>query len=59
MGAKGDFFQRGSFVMGDGIRTHFWEDSWLGDRPLSVQYPTLFNTVRTKEVIVADVLTQT
>jgi hypothetical protein len=26
MGVEGDFFQRGSFVMGDGTRTRFWED---------------------------------
>jgi hypothetical protein len=50
------FFQRGSFSVGGGNGTRFWEDTRLGDTSLASQYPTLYNIVRTKDVLVADVL---
>jgi hypothetical protein len=59
MEVKDDFFQRGSFVIGDGLGTCFCEDIWLGNTSLANQYPTLYNIVRTKNVLVADVLNQT
>jgi hypothetical protein len=55
MKVKDDFFQRGSFVVRDDMKTRFWEDTWLGDTPLADQYPSLYNIVRTKHVLVADV----
>jgi hypothetical protein len=55
-GTKNDSFQRGYFVVGDGMRNRFWEDPWLGDTPLVSQYPNLFNIVQTKEVTVVDVV---
>jgi hypothetical protein len=55
---KDEFFQRGSFSVGNGLTTQFWEDSWLGNSPLSVQYPALFNKVAHRNVRVADVLSQ-
>jgi hypothetical protein len=48
MKVKDDFFQGGSFVVGDGMKTRLWEDTWLGDTPLATQYPSLYNIVRTK-----------
>jgi hypothetical protein len=59
MGAKNDFFQHGSFVIGDGLGTCFWEDIWLGNTSLATWYPTLYNIIRTKNVLVADVLNKT
>jgi hypothetical protein len=56
MGGRDEFFERGSFVLGDRMDTRFWEDVWLGDTPLSSQYPALYNIVRYKHVRVADVL---
>jgi hypothetical protein len=38
------------------MKTRFWEDTWLGDTPLATQYLNLFNIARTKNVLVADVL---
>jgi hypothetical protein len=35
------FFSRGTFSVEDGIATHFWEDSWLGETPLATQYASL------------------
>jgi hypothetical protein len=58
MGVKNNFFQQGSFVIGDGLRTGFWEDIWLGDISLANKYPTLYNIIKTKNVLVADVLNQ-
>ena len=51
-----DFFSNGTFKIGNGQGTRFWEDTWLGDNPLSMQYPSLFNIVHHKNVLVADVL---
>jgi hypothetical protein len=36
MGVKEDFFSRGFFKIGNGQRTRFWEDVWLGELPLSI-----------------------
>jgi hypothetical protein len=30
MNVKDEFFKRGSFVVGNGLTTRFWEDIWLG-----------------------------
>jgi hypothetical protein len=53
MRVKEDLFSRGSFVLGNGSSIRFWEDKWLGDRPLAVQYPLLYNIVRHKDQMVA------
>jgi hypothetical protein len=56
MGLKEIFFKNGSFTVGNGQKTRFWEDTWFGDTPLALQYPSLYNIVRRKSVLVADVL---
>jgi hypothetical protein len=56
MYVKDDFFARGSFVVGNGLNTRFWEDIWLGDKSLAEDYPTLYNIVYHKNVTVASVL---
>jgi hypothetical protein len=56
MKMKDDFFKRGYFNIGNGKNTSFWGDKWLGDVPLSQQYPSLFSIVERKQVSVADVL---
>lgn len=56
MRVKDEFFRRGEFVVGNGQTTWFWEDTWLGDTPLGIQYPTLYNIVQRKNVYVASVL---
>jgi hypothetical protein len=59
MGVKDEFFSRGSFWVGNGQQVRFWEDTWLGDAPLASQYPSLYNIVRRKNVLVSDVLINT
>ena len=37
-----------------GPRLFFWIDTWLGDSPLKIQYPTLFSMCRDPNALVAD-----
>ncbi|PWA51809.1 reverse transcriptase domain, Reverse transcriptase zinc-binding domain protein [Artemisia annua] len=39
--------------LGDGSSLNFWGDLWLGDTPLRVRYPNLFNLERDKWVKVS------
>jgi len=41
-------------VVGDGRDTYFWYDTWLGDVPLRLKYPRLFDLTMDKECKVAD-----
>lgn len=49
MQVKDEFFSRGSFQIGNGQNTRFWEDTWLRDYPLSHQYPMLYSIVQRKQ----------
>jgi hypothetical protein len=53
---KETFSKFGSFRVGDGEGTRFWEDSWLGDAPLASQYPSLYAIVNYKNVTVANAI---
>jgi hypothetical protein len=50
---KEEFLKHGSFVVNNGMSAWFWKDTWLGNRPLADQYPSLYNNVRNKNVTVA------
>ena len=56
MEIKDQFFERGKFVVQNGLQTRFWEDWWIGNKPLKLQYPTLYRIVRKKNQTVASVL---
>ena len=58
MGVKHEFFKHISFTLGNGEGIRFWEANLLGDSPLAIQYPSLYNIVRYKNVLVAHVLSQ-
>ena len=58
MRIKEDFYSRGSFKVGNGMNTRFWEDTWLGVTPLAQQYPMLYNIVQRKQVSVANIFSQ-
>ena len=45
------FFSKGSFNVGNGKYTHFWEG--LGDTPLVKQYPSLYNIAQRKDALIA------
>jgi hypothetical protein len=56
MKVKEEFLSRGSFVVGNGMNTRFWEDIWLGHKSLAEEYPSLYNIVNHKNVTVENVL---
>jgi hypothetical protein len=43
---KNEVLAKGSFKNKDGTNVRFWDDNWVGDKPLKVQYPNLYNIVR-------------
>uniref|UniRef100_A0A453PKH5 Reverse transcriptase zinc-binding domain-containing protein n=1 Tax=Aegilops tauschii subsp. strangulata TaxID=200361 RepID=A0A453PKH5_AEGTS len=59
MRTKDLFFRRTKFILGNGMTTRFWEDTWLGETPLATQYPSLYNIVQRKELYVGIVLQST
>jgi hypothetical protein len=59
MRVKDVFFKRGFFEIGNGSTVRFWEDVWLGDTSLAEPYPSLYNIVQRKNVLVANVLANT
>jgi hypothetical protein len=58
MKVKEEFFSRASYNIGNGMNTKFWEDTWLGNKSLAEQYPSLYNILKCKQVSVANVLNQ-
>jgi hypothetical protein len=56
MKVKNEFLKFGTFTIKDGSQIRFWEDKWLGNRTLCVQYPQLYNIVRKKQDTVAELL---
>uniref|UniRef100_A0A453H6B3 Reverse transcriptase zinc-binding domain-containing protein n=1 Tax=Aegilops tauschii subsp. strangulata TaxID=200361 RepID=A0A453H6B3_AEGTS len=56
MKVKLTLFNRTKFIIGNGASTRFWEDTWLGETPLAIQYPSLYRIVQRREVFVATVL---
>jgi hypothetical protein len=56
MKVKDKFFIRGSFRIRNGLEVRFWEDTWIEDKPLKLKYPSLYNIVRRKDAMVAQVL---
>ena len=59
MAVKEEFCSKGSFNVGNGKSTHFWEDVWLGETPLDKQYPSLYDIARQKDALVAHVFVGT
>ena len=55
MKVKQSFFNRMKFIIGNGSSTRFWEDTWLGETPLAIQYPSLYRIVQRREVFVVSV----
>jgi hypothetical protein len=58
MKVKEDFFSMGSFTVGNGEDTKYWEDTCLGNKSLADQYPSPYSIVQRKQVYVASVLNQ-
>ena len=56
MNVKDQFLRWGRFRVGNGQATRFWEDKWLNNTTLREQFPNLFNIVRNKTSLVAEVM---
>lgn len=56
MRIKEEVLSNGSFIIKDGTDTRFWEDTWVGDKPLKVRYPNLYNIVRDPHATVSKVM---
>uniref|UniRef100_A0A453BTT3 Uncharacterized protein n=1 Tax=Aegilops tauschii subsp. strangulata TaxID=200361 RepID=A0A453BTT3_AEGTS len=56
MRVKETFFHRVKFIVADETTTRFWEDTWLGNTPLALQYPSLYHIAQRKDDYVATIL---
>jgi len=56
MRIKDEVLAKGSFHIKDGTAARFWDDTWVGDKPLKVSYPSLYNIVRDPQAIVSKVM---
>jgi hypothetical protein len=56
MHIKEEVLSKGSFIINDGTSTRFWEDTWLGDKPLKDTYPSLYHIARDRKVTVSKVM---
>ena len=52
------FLGCGTFKIKDGSQTKFWEDIWVGSKPLKEQFPNLYNVVYYPHITVANVMNQ-
>jgi hypothetical protein len=59
MNIKDHFLRLGHFQVGDGQNTRFWQDKWLTSHPFCEQFLNLFNIVRNKLALVAEVCLKT
>ena len=55
MRVKAAFFNRTKFIVGNGNTTRFWEDTWLGETPLALQYPSMYRIVQRRDALVATI----
>jgi glycosyltransferase involved in cell wall biosynthesis len=56
MHIKDEVLSKRSFIIKDGTNTRFWDDTWIGDKPLKDTYPTLYNIVRDRQATVSKVM---
>jgi hypothetical protein len=56
MHIKDEVLSKGTFEVKDGTNTRFLEDTWVGDQPLKVKYPNLYNIVRDPHAAISKVL---
>jgi hypothetical protein len=52
MRIKDEVLSKGSFR----TSTRFWDDTWIGDKPLKDTYPTLYNIAQDRQATVSKVM---
>ena len=55
MKIKSTFISIGTFQLNSGSQIRFWEDRWIGNATLKVQYPSFYHIARRKHATVASV----
>jgi hypothetical protein len=53
---KDEVLAKGSFEIKDETNVRFWDNTWVGDKPLKVQYPNLYNIVRDLHATVSKIM---
>jgi len=56
MRIKEEVLAKGSFDIISGTSARFWDDTWVGYRPLKFKYLALYNIVRDPHVIVSKIM---
>ena len=56
LGVKKLYFQHVKKKLGDGVSTTFWEDWWVGSKPLKDAYPRLYNISFDHNISVAEAI---
>jgi hypothetical protein len=56
MHIKDEVLSKGCFNINDGTNTRFWEDTWLGDKPLKDAYSSLYHIARDKNETISKVM---
>jgi len=59
MHIKDEVLPKGSFDIKDENKMRFWDDTWVGDKPLKVKYSSLYNIVCDPHATVAKVMATT
>jgi hypothetical protein len=56
MHIKEEVLSLGSFIIKDGTNVRFWEDTWIRDKPLKFQYPSLYNIAREPHATISKIM---
>jgi hypothetical protein len=53
---RDNFYKYCNTLVGNGLNTSFWKSNWIGNLPLAVQFPSLFDLAYDKDISVNKVL---
>jgi hypothetical protein len=56
MHIKDEVLSLDSFVIKDGTKVRLWEDTWIRDKPLKLQYPNLYNIAREPHATISKIM---
>jgi hypothetical protein len=56
MHIKDEVLSFGTFVIKDGTNARFWDDTWIRDKPLKIQYLNLYNIAREPHATISKIM---
>jgi hypothetical protein len=56
MHIKDEVLCLGSFVIKDGTNVRFWDDTWIIDKSLKIQYPNSYNIAREPHATISKIM---